>query len=108
MPGIPSNPQTGNYTIVANDNGRSIDHASGAGAGDTYTIPANGTLALPLGFTFSVSNMDSNALTVAITTDTLRKAGTGSTGSVSVAQYGTATFRKVATTEWLWTGVGAT
>jgi hypothetical protein len=107
VPGIPSNAQSGNYTLTAADNGRGIDHASGAGSGDTYTIPANGTLALPVGFTFSVFNMDSGAVTVAITTDTLRKAGTGSTGSVSVPQYCAATFRKVSATQWLWWGVGA-
>jgi hypothetical protein len=52
--------------------------------------------------------MDSNAVTVAITTDTLYKSGVGSTGSVSIAQYGMATFRKVASTAWLWIGAGAT
>jgi hypothetical protein len=107
VPGIPSNAQSGNYTIAATDNGRGIDHASGAGAGDTYTIPANSSVALPLGFTFTVTNMDSNLLTVAITTDTLRKAGTGASGSVSVPQYCAATFRKVSSTVWLWWGVGA-
>ena len=107
VPGIPSNAQTGNYTITADDNGRGIDHASGAGAGDTYTIPANGTLALPLGFTFSVFNMATDDVTVAITTDTLYKAEEGTTGSVTIPQYCAASFRKVASTAWLWWGVGA-
>lgn len=107
VPGIPSNAQTGNYTITANDNGRAIDHASGAGAGDTYTIDSNANLALPVGFTFSVFNMDTNTVSVAITTDTLRRALLGTTGTVSIPQYCCATFRKVATTTWLWFGVGA-
>ena len=52
--------------------------------------------------------MATDNLTVAITADTLRKAVSGSTGSVTVPQYCIATFRKVATTTWLWFGVGAT
>jgi hypothetical protein len=108
VPAIPSNAQSGNYTIQASDRGRGIEHVSGAGSGDTYTIPANGTLALEVGFTFSVFNMATDSVTVAITTDTLYKAGAGTTGSVTVAQYGAATFRKVASTAWLWWGVGAT
>ena len=107
VPAIPSNSQSGNYTIAATDRGRCIDHVSGAGAGDTYTIPANGTLALEVGFTFTVFNMATDAVTVAITTDTLRKAASGATGSVTVPQYCIATFRKVASTTWLWFGVGA-
>ena len=107
VPAIPSNAQSGNYTIAATDRGRCIDHPSGAGSGDTYTIDSNTNLALEVGFTFSVFNMATDAVTVAITSDTLRKAGSGSTGSVSVPQYCVATFRKVATTTWLWFGVGA-
>lgn len=106
VPAIPSNPQSGNYTIQASDRGRGIDHASGAGSGDTYTIPANGTLPLENGFTFSVINMAADDVTVAITSDTLRKADTGATGSVTVGQYGIATFRKVSSTVWLWWGIG--
>ena len=107
VPAIPSNSQSGNYTIQATDRGRCIDHVSGAGAGDTYTIPANGTLALEVGFTFTVCNMAADNLTVAITSDTLRKVVTGVAGSVTVPQYCIATFRKVASTTWLWFGVGA-
>lgn len=103
-PGIPQNHQAGNYTITAADNGRSIDHLSGDGAGHTYTIPANGTLALPIGFTFSVCNLDSNALSIAITTDTLYLIPGGSTGTRTLAQYGLATFRKVASTIWVCSG----
>jgi Protein of unknown function (DUF2793) len=108
LTGIPQNPQAGNYGIVAADNGRSIDHLSGAGAGDTYTIPANGTLALPIGFTFSVCNLDSNAVSIAIITDTLYLLPSGATGTRTVAQYGLATFRKVAATTWVCCGVNLT
>lgn len=106
--GIPQNHQAGNYAITAADNGRSIDHLSGDGAGDTYTIPANGSLALPVGFTFSVCNLDSNNLSIAITTDTLYLMPGGTTGTRTLAQYGMATFRKVEATVWVCSGVNLT
>ncbi len=39
---IPQNIQAGDYTTVAADAGKHLYHASGAGAGDAYTIAANG------------------------------------------------------------------
>jgi hypothetical protein len=106
--GIPQNLQSGNYDIAASDNGRSIDHLSGAGAGDVYTILANSVLALPVGFTFSVCNLDTNAVSIAINTDTMYLIPGGATGTRTLAQYGLATFRKVASTTWVCSGPGLT
>src|SRR6478672_3862116 len=89
--GIPQNSQSGNYTCVAADAGKEIYHPSGAGSGDTFTIPANGSVAYEIGTAITFTNMDSNALSIAITTDTLYLAGAGTTGVRSLAQYGTAT-----------------
>ena len=106
--GIPQNAQGSNYTLVAADAGKHIFHASGDGAGDTYTIPANGSVAYPVGTSVTFINMDSNAVSIAITTDTLYLAGTGTTGTRTLAQYGVATAVKLTSTTWIISGTGLT
>ena len=106
--GIPQNAQSGNYTIVAADAGKHIYHASGDGAGDTYTIPANGSVAFEVGTALTFVNMDSNAVSIAITTDTMYLAGTGTTGTRTLAQYGVATAIKLTSTTWVISGTGLT
>ena len=75
--GIPQNSQSGNYTCVAADAGKGVFHPSGAGAGDTFTIPANASVSYELGTALTFINMDSNALSIAITSDTMNLAGAG-------------------------------
>jgi len=67
---IPQNAQTGSYTLVLADAGKHIYHASGAGVA-TYTIPANASVAYPIGTAVSIVNMSTNAVTISITSDTL-------------------------------------
>lgn len=104
--GIPQNSQSANYTCVAADAGKEIFHANGAGAGDTFTIPANASVAYEIGTAITFTNMDPSPLSIAITTDTLTLAGTGATGTRTLAQYGTATAVKKTSTLWLISGVG--
>lgn len=105
--GIPQNAQTGNYTCVLADAGKHIYHAAASGAGDTYTIPANASVAYAIGTAITFINRDTtNAVSIAITTDTLTLAGTGSTGTRSLAAYGVATAIKVTSTEWMISGTG--
>ena len=106
--GIPQNSQSGNYTCVAADAGKEIYHPSGAGAGDTFTLPANGSVAYEIGTAITFTNMDSNALSIAITTDTMYMAGAGTTGTRTLAQYGTATAVKKTSTTWLISGINLT
>lgn len=106
--GVPQNSQTASYTCVAADAGRHIVHPSGAGAGDTFTIPANASVAYEIGTAITFINMDSNSLSIAITTDTMNLAGAGTTGARTLAQYGMATAVKVASTTWLISGAGLT
>lgn len=98
------NSQTVNYTTVLADTG--VIHPSGAGAGDTITIPANASVAYPLYKTLTFVNGDSNAVSIAITTDTLTLAGSTSTGTRTLAQNGVATALKISATSWLISGVG--
>jgi hypothetical protein len=105
---IPQNAQTANYTCVLSDSGKHIYHASGAGAGDTYTIPANASVAYPIGATLTFINDDTNSVSIAITTDTLVLAGTGATGTRTLASNGRAVAIKVGTTRWQIDGTGLT
>jgi len=47
-------------------------------------------------------------VTIAITSDTMYLAGTGTTGSRSLAQYGMATAIKMTSTTWIISGNGLT
>jgi len=103
---VPQNSQSGNYTCLIGDSGKHILHPSSAGAGDTFTIPANASVAYPLGTVLTFVNRDSNAVSIAITTDTLVLAGTTTTGTRSLAQNGVATAIKVESTVWIISGTG--
>lgn len=105
--GIPQNAQTGNYTCVMADSGKCIFHASGAGAGDTYTIPANSSVAYELGTVIKFKNMDSNSVSIAITTDTMTLLPAGTTGTRTLAQYGEAYAEKISSTAWTISGNSA-
>jgi len=106
--GIPQNSQSGNYTTVAADAGKHLYHASGAGSGDTFTIDSNANVAYEVGTAITFINMDSNTVAIAITSDTLYLAGTGTTGGRTLAQYGVATAVKLTSTTWIISGSGLT
>lgn len=75
----------------------------------TYTIPANASIAFPVGTAISVFNGNATSnITIAITTDTLRLGGTATTGSRTLAPWGTCTLWKIASTVWVATGAGLT
>jgi len=104
---IPQNVQAGSYTTVLADSGKHLYHALGAGAA-TYTIPANGSVAYPIGTAISFVNLSATAISIAITTDTMYLAGFGTTGTRTLAQYGTATALKITSTAWMISGNGLT
>lgn len=102
--GVPSNTQAASYTCVLSDAGKSIDFTGSTG--QTITIPANASVAYPVGTTLSITNTTANNLSIAITTDTMRQAGTANTGTRTLSQYGVATARKIASTTWIISGAG--
>ena len=89
---VPQNAQGGSYTLVASDAGKHIYNASGSGV--TYTIPAATSVAYPIGTVISFINLG-GSLTIAINTDTMYLAGTGTSGSRTLAQFGIATATKL-------------
>lgn len=101
---IPQNSQSVNYTAVLADAGKHILHPNGGGAGDTFTIPANASVAYDIGTVITFVNRDSNAVSIAINTDTLILAGTTTTGTRTLAQNGIATAIKVEATTWIISG----
>ena len=105
---IPQNSQSAAYTLVAADAGKHIFHPSTDATARTFTIPANGSVAYPIGTAISFVNMTSQVVSIAITTDTMYLAGTGTTGTRSLAQYGTATALKIESNKWIISGAGLT
>jgi hypothetical protein len=105
---IPVNSKSAAYTAVLADSGKCILHPSTDANARTFTIPANGSVAYPIGTAISFVNMASQVVSIAITTDTMYLAGTGTTGTRSLAQYGTATALKMTSTTWIISGAGLT
>jgi hypothetical protein len=104
---IPQNLQNSNYTFVLTDAGKSVGKANTTAF--TYTIPANGTTAFPVGSAITVFNANTTGnITIAITTDTMYLGGTTTTGSRTLAPWGVCTLLKVASTIWIASGAGLT
>ena len=107
---VPQNIQSGvNYTTVLGDSGFQILHPSADVTARTYTIPANASVAYPIGTELTFVNQNgAGTLTIAITTDTMRLAGAGTTGSRTLAANGIAVALKITATEWIINGTGLT
>jgi len=105
---IPQNSQSAAYTLVAADAGKHILHPSTDANARTFTIPANSSVAYPIGTAITFVNMTSQVVTIAITSDTLTLSSAGTSGSRSLAQYGSATALKIGSTQWLISGSGLT
>jgi hypothetical protein len=106
---IPQNSQSAAYTLVLADSGKHILHPSADTTARTFTIPANSSVAFTIGTAVTFVNQNSaGVVTIAITTDTMRLAGAGTTGSRTLAANGVATAIKLTATEWIISGVGLT
>lgn len=106
---IPQNSQSTAYTCVLADAGKHIYHPSADTTARTFTIPANSSVAYPVGTALTfVNDNAAGVATIAITTDTMRLAGAGTTGSRTLAANGVATAVKVTSTSWIISGTGLT
>lgn len=104
----PVNSQSAAYTTVLTDSGKVIFHPSTDANARTFTIDSNANVAYSLGTVLTFINMTSQVVTIAINSDTMYLAGTGTTGSRSLAQYGMATAVKMTSTTWIISGSGLT
>lgn len=102
---LPQNSQSGAYTFVLADGGKHILHPSADTSARTFTIPANSSVAYPIGTMITIVNQNAaGVITLAITTDTMRLAGPGTTGSRTIAANCVVTVLKIVTTEWIASG----
>lgn len=100
--GIPQNNQTSAYTTVLSDNGKHIQSTA------NITIPANTSVAYPVGAAITFINVAGGNTTLAINSDTLIWSPSGAVGSRTLAPYAIATALKTGATTWRLTGVGIT
>lgn len=101
---IVTNSKSANYTYVLADAGSDIYHPASDNNARTFTIPANGSVAYPVGTCLGGSNHAATACTLAITTDTLVFLPTLGTGSRTIGAGGKWMAKKVASTTWEVTG----
>jgi hypothetical protein len=105
----PQNSRSAAYTLTAADAGAHLFHPSADTTARTFTIPANASVAWPIGTEVTFVNQNAaGVLTIAITTDTMRLAGPGTTGSRTLAANGIAAALKITATEWIISGTGLT
>lgn len=94
------NVQTGTtYAPVLTDNGKTITMNNMSA--QTITIPANASVAFPVGTSINLMSLGSGIVTIAITSDTLISKGSEVT---LTGQYSVGNITKVATTTWLLSG----
>ena len=104
--GLPQSATNTSATLAIGDSGKHIYVNT---ASQTMTIPANGTVAYPIGTTLTfIAGPSATTVSIAITTDTMYLAGTGTTGTRTLAAHGMATAVKVAATTWYINGTGLT
>lgn len=105
---IPQNSQSADYTCVAADSGKHILHPAADANARTFTLPANASVAFPVGTAITFVNETAEVVSIAINSDTLTLAGSTTTGTRSLAQNGVATALKVTSTKWVVSGTGLT
>jgi hypothetical protein len=108
-PDLPQNSKSAAYTTVLTDGGKHIFHPAADTTARTWTIDSNANVPYIIGTTITFVNQNgAGVITIAITSDTMRLAGAGTTGSRTLAANGIATALKVTATEWIINGTGLT
>lgn len=93
---VSTNTQTENYTLAISDGGGLVDMNNGAAR--TITVPANGTVAFPLGTQIILVRKGAGTLQVVAAGGVTINSVSGNT--FISTQYGAATLVKIATNEW--------
>lgn len=106
---VAQNSKSADYTLVLGDSGKHIFHPAADTDARTWTIPANASVAYPIGTAISFINQNgAGVITLAITSDTMRLAGEGTTGNRMLAANTCVTVLKITSTEWIISGTGLT
>lgn len=97
------------YTFVLNDSGKQVFHPAADTTSRIWTVPANASVAFPIGTVLTLINEGSaGSLSIPITSDTMVLCGAGTTGTRTLAANGQATLTKVTATKWTACGSGLT
>ena len=106
---IPQNSKSAAYTLVLADAGKHIYHPGADTTARIWTIPANASVAYPIGTAITfVNDTSGGVITIAITSDVLVLSPDGTTGSRALAANGVATCIKMTATRWMISGSGLT
>ena len=106
---IPQLSKSEAYTLVLADAGKHIYHPGADTSARTWTIPANASVAYPIGTAITfVNDTSGGVITIAITSDVLVLSPDGTTGSRALAANGVATCIKMTATRWMISGSGLT
>jgi len=105
--GAPQQSKSADYTLVLGDAGKSIFHPVGDNNARAFTIPANASVAFPIGTIVEFINMAAASCTIPITSDTMTLLPAGTTGTRTLAQYGRASAEKITSTSWVVSGNSA-
>ena len=104
--GLPQSATTTSGTLAISDAGKHIYVTT---TGQAIAIPDNSSVAYPIGTTLTfIAGPSATTVLIVINTDTLRLAGSSSTGTRTLAANGMATAVKVASTLWYINGTGLT
>jgi hypothetical protein len=104
--GIPQSATATTATLAIGDAGKHIYVTTNS---QTITIPANSVVPYPIGTAITfIAGPSATTVSIAIASDTMYLTGTGTTGSRTLAAYGSATAIKVASTTWFINGSGLT
>ena len=106
---IPQLSKSEAYTLVLADAGKHIYHPGADTTARIWTIPANASVAYPIGTAITfVNDTSGGVITIAITSDVLVLSPDGTTGSRALAANGVATAIKMTATRWMISGSGLT
>lgn len=104
---MPQNSKTASFSFALTDGAGHV-YLSGSTSAQTATIPANASVAFPVGTVITIVNNSSQDWSIAITSDTLVWSPSGTTGTRTLASKGMCTLLKVTSTGWFISGVGLT
>jgi len=98
---IPLTAKTASYQIALTDVGQGVSTTAGV------TVPPNSTTAFAVGDTIAIYNNSASSITITQGSGvTLRLAGSATTGNRTLAQRGVGTLIKIASDEWVISGMG--
>ena len=101
---LPQLDKSVDYTLTEAD--KWVNHPTSDANARTFTIPANASVPFPIGTEIVFSNLTTEVVSIAITSDTLYLENSSTTGTRSLAKNSIARALKVASTVWIISGLG--